>query len=48
MWKFHDFSISQILGEINFEYSRSANSAKNGKNDSFEALDYPKLISRKI
>ena len=24
MWKFHDFSITQILHEINFEDSRSA------------------------
>ena len=27
MWKFHDFSITQILREINFEDSRSAKSA---------------------
>ena len=27
MWKFHDFSIIQILPEINFEDSRSAKSA---------------------
>ena len=26
MWKFHNFSITQILREINFEYSRSAKS----------------------
>ena len=27
MWKFHDFSISQILREINFGDSRNAKSA---------------------
>ena len=27
MWKFHDFSITQILREINFEDSNSAKSA---------------------
>ena len=27
MWKFHDFSITQILREINFVDSRSAQSA---------------------
>ena len=27
MWKFHDFSITQILREINFRDSRSAKSA---------------------
>ena len=27
MWKFHDFSITQILREINFGDSRSAKSA---------------------
>ena len=27
MWKFHDFSITQILREINLEDSRSAKSA---------------------
>ena len=27
MWKFHDFSITQILREINFEDFRSAKSA---------------------
>ena len=27
MWKFHDFSINQILREINFEDSGSAKSA---------------------
>ena len=27
MWKFHDFSIAQILREVNFGYSRSAKSA---------------------
>ena len=27
MWKFQDFSITQILREINFEESRSAKSA---------------------
>ena len=27
MWKFHDFTITQILREINFEDSRSAKSA---------------------
>ena len=28
MWKFHDFSITQILREINFTDSTSAKSAK--------------------
>ena len=28
-WKFHDFSITQILREINFRDSRIANSAIN-------------------
>ena len=27
VWKFHDFSIAQILREINFGYSRSVKSA---------------------
>ena len=27
MWKFHNFSLTQILSEINFEVSRSAKSA---------------------
>ena len=27
VWKFHDFSITQILREINFEDSRSAKTA---------------------
>ena len=27
MWKFHDFPITQILREINFEDSKSAKSA---------------------
>ena len=27
MWKFHDFSVTQILREINFEESRNAKSA---------------------
>ena len=29
VWKFHDFSIAQILREINFWDSRSSKSAKN-------------------
>ena len=37
MWKFHYFSITQILREINFEVSRSAKSAISTH---FEALNF--------
>ena len=37
MWKFHDFSVTQILREINFEVFRSAKSAISTY---LEALNY--------
>ena len=37
MWKFHDFSITQILREINFEDSRNAKSVILTQ---LEALDF--------
>ena len=40
VWKFHDFSINQILREINFWDSRSAKSAILAH---FETLDFDSL-----
>ena len=54
--KFHNFSITEILREINFEDSKSAKIHKNQNSEPFEyvekadfaLLKFLKLISRKI
>ena len=42
MWKFHDFSITQILHEINFGVSRSSKTAVFAI---FGALTFVELVS---
>ena len=55
VWKFHDFSVIQILREVNFGGSRSAKSAILTNLEPLKVLKWqivllepPKLTSRKI